>query len=99
MQKPRRTGVAVRLTLAAAGLTVGAAALFATGIASAQEMTLKASHQWPGGKGDVRDEMVQIIAREVAAADVGLKIQVYPGASLYKAYDQDRQSTRLNSSH
>src|SRR3546814_14171605 len=51
-------------------------------------MTLKASHQWPGGKGDVRDEMVQIIAREVAAADVGLKIQVYPGASLYKAYDQ-----------
>jgi TRAP-type C4-dicarboxylate transport system substrate-binding protein len=32
--------------------------------------------------------MVQIIAREVAAADVGLKIQVYPGASLYKAYDQ-----------
>jgi TRAP-type C4-dicarboxylate transport system substrate-binding protein len=76
------------MMLAAAGVTVGAAALFAAGVASAQEMTLKASHQWPGGKGDVRDEMVQIIAREVAAADVGLKIQVYPGASLYKAYDQ-----------
>ncbi len=88
MRNPTRTGISARLTLAAAGLTVGAAALFATGIASAQEMTLKASHQWPGGKGDVRDEMVQIIAREVAAADVGLKIQVYPGASLYKAYDQ-----------
>lgn len=88
MRNPTRTGISARLTFAAAGLTVGAAALFATGIASAQEMTLKASHQWPGGKGDVRDEMVQIIAREVAAADVGLKIQVYPGASLYKAYDQ-----------
>lgn len=88
MQKPSRTGVSARLRLAAAGVAVGAAALLAAGVVSAQEMTLKASHQWPGGKGDVRDEMVQIIAREVAAADVGLKIQVYPGASLYKAYDQ-----------
>lgn len=75
--------VVIRLALAA----VGAAAILASG-ASAAEMTLKASHQWPGGKGDVRDEMVQIIAREVAAADVGLKVQVYPGASLFKAYDQ-----------
>ena len=39
--------------------------------ASAQTV-LKASHQFPGGKGDIRDEMVQIIAREVAAANVGL---------------------------
>ena len=44
--------------------------------ASAADVTLKASHQFPGGKGDVRDEMVQIIAREVAAADVGLDIKV-----------------------
>jgi TRAP-type C4-dicarboxylate transport system substrate-binding protein len=49
---------------------------------------LKASHQWPGGKGDVRDEMVQMIAKEVAAADVGLDIRVYPGASLFKANQQ-----------
>jgi TRAP-type C4-dicarboxylate transport system substrate-binding protein len=56
--------------------------------ASAQEVTLKASHQWPGGKGDVRDEMVQMIAKEVAAADVGLDIRVYPGASLFKANQQ-----------
>src|SRR3546814_10083056 len=41
-----------------------------------------------GGKGDPRDEMVQIIAREAAAADVGLEIQVYPGASLFKPAEQ-----------
>ena len=32
--------------------------------------------------------MVQIIAREVAKANVGLKIQVYPGESLFKAKEQ-----------
>jgi TRAP-type transport system periplasmic protein len=49
---------------------------------------LRASHQFPGGKGDARDEMVQIIAREVAKANVGLEVQVYPGASLFKPNDQ-----------
>lgn len=52
------------------------------------DVVLKASHQFPGGKGDVRDEMVQMIAREVKSANVGLEIQVYPGASLFKAQDQ-----------
>jgi TRAP-type C4-dicarboxylate transport system substrate-binding protein len=56
--------------------------------AAAQTLVLKASHQFPGGKGDPRDEMVQIIAREVKAANVGLEIQVYPGASLFKPNDQ-----------
>jgi TRAP-type C4-dicarboxylate transport system substrate-binding protein len=56
--------------------------------AAAQTVVLKASHQFPGGKGDPRDEMVQIIAREVKAANVGLEIQVYPGASLFKPNDQ-----------
>jgi TRAP-type C4-dicarboxylate transport system substrate-binding protein len=59
--------------------------LFA-GTAGAQ--TLRASHQFPGGKGDVRDDMVQMIAKEVKAANVGLDVQVYPGASLFKANDQ-----------
>lgn len=54
----------------------------------AMALELKASHQFPGGKGDVRDEMVQIIAREVAAANVGLDIKVFPGASLVKANEQ-----------
>jgi TRAP-type C4-dicarboxylate transport system substrate-binding protein len=55
---------------------------------AAAQTQLKASHQFPGGKGDVRDEMVQIIANEVAAADVGLEVRVYPGASLFKPAQQ-----------
>ena len=54
----------------------------------ADNVTLKASHQFPGGKGDVRDEMVQMIAKEVAAANVGLTIKVFPGSSLVKAQEQ-----------
>ena len=52
------------------------------------QVTLRASHQFPGGKGDVRDDMVLMIAKDVAAANVGLTIQVYPGASLFKPNDQ-----------
>jgi TRAP-type C4-dicarboxylate transport system substrate-binding protein len=70
-----------------------AAACLIGSVAGAQTI-LKASHQFPGGKGDIRDEMVQIIAREVAAANVGLEIQVYPGASLYKPNDQWNAVTR-----
>ncbi|HEX7005819.1 MAG TPA: TRAP transporter substrate-binding protein DctP [Alphaproteobacteria bacterium] len=68
-------------------LAAGVAALATTGSASA-EIVMKASHQFPGGKGDARDEMVQIIAREVEKANVGLKIQVHPGASLFKPNEQ-----------
>ena len=56
--------------------------------ASSADVVLRASHQWPGGTGDLRDEVVQMIAREVAAADVGLEIRVYPGEALFKARDQ-----------
>jgi len=49
---------------------------------------LRASHQFPGGKGDVRDDMVQMIAKEAKAANVDLDIQVYPGASLFKPNQQ-----------
>ncbi len=38
--------------------------------------------------------MVQLIAREVAAANVGLEIQVFPGSSLYKPNDQWNAVTR-----
>ncbi len=70
-------------------LTALGAALAATVITfSASAQTLKASHQWPGGKGDVRDEMVQIIAREIANAGVGLEVQVYPAKSLFKPKEQ-----------
>ena len=70
-------------------LAVIAAALSATcGGAFGQSVTLRASHQFPGGRGDVRDEMVQIVARDAKAANVGLEVQVYPGASLFKPNDQ-----------
>ncbi|MBW8286011.1 MAG: TRAP transporter substrate-binding protein DctP [Rhizobium sp.] len=58
------------------------------------QTVLKASHQFPGGKGDIRDEMVQMIARDVAAANVELEIQVFPGSSLYKPNDQWNAVTR-----
>src|SRR3569833_1139679 len=65
-----------------------AAALALSAPAVADNLVLKASHQFPGGKGDIRDDMVQLIAKEAAAANVGLTIQVYPGASLFKPNDQ-----------
>lgn len=69
-------------------LLASVAVSLACGTAFAADISLKASHQFPGGKGDVRDEMVQMIAREAAAAKVGLDIKVYPGASLVKATEQ-----------
>jgi len=73
----------IALTAMAVAIAVGGM----SGAVSAQ-MKLRASHQWPAGKGDVRDEMVQIIKREIEAADVGLKVQVYPGKSLFKPKQQ-----------
>jgi len=70
------------------GLLACVALCAALGGAQADTVVLKASHQFPGGKGDVRDEMVQVLAREVAAANVGLEIQVFPAQSLFKANDQ-----------
>ncbi len=67
-------------------LAIAAAAVLSAPAIAAT--TLRASHQFPGGKGDPRDEMVQIIAREAKAANVDLNIQVYPGASLFKPNEQ-----------
>jgi len=55
---------------------------------TAAPVVLRASHQFPGGKGDVRDDMVQMIAKDAKAANVGLDVQVYPGASLFKPDQQ-----------
>lgn len=77
-----------------AALTGAAAAVAISAGAFAAEMTLRASHQWPGGKGDVRDEMVQIIKKDVEAANVGLKVQVYPGGSLFKPKQQWEAMTK-----
>src|SRR5437588_4681690 len=65
-----------------------ASALAIATSAYAAPTTWRASHQFPGGGGDVRDEMVQIVAREAKAANVELEVQVYPGASLFKPNEQ-----------
>src|SRR5512147_2816656 len=65
-----------------------ATALIVLSASAHAQMTMKASHQFPGGKGDVRDDMVQMIAKEAKSAGVNLDIQVYPGASLFKADQQ-----------
>ena len=69
-------------------IIAGAAAVIALSSVAQAQVVLKASHQFPGGKGDARDEMVQIIAREAKTANLGLDVQVYPGASLFKPNDQ-----------
>ena len=77
----------MRKSIGTRALGTAFAALLLLGT-SAGAQTLRASHQFPGGKGDVRDDMVQMIAKEIKAANVGLDVQVYPGASLFKANDQ-----------
>jgi TRAP-type C4-dicarboxylate transport system substrate-binding protein len=67
--------------LLAVGLLLG-------GCGGPSGVVLRASHQWPGGTGDPRDEMLQRIARDVNAAGVGLTVRVYPGEALFKARDQ-----------
>src|SRR5437773_898559 len=71
-----------------AGMWAALVAAVLAGNAMAAPTVLRASHQFPGGKGDVRDEMVQIIARDAKAAGVDLEVQVYPGASLFKPNEQ-----------
>src|SRR5258708_3702949 len=70
------------------GIALALAGALIAGSAFAAPTVLRASHQFPGGKGDVRDEMVQIIARDAKAAGVELDVQVYPGASLFKPNEQ-----------
>src|SRR5436853_7644937 len=70
------------------GLIVIALGAISAASAFAAPTILRASHQFPGGRGDARDEMVQIIAREAKAANVELEVQVYPRASLFKPNEQ-----------
>lgn len=53
---------------------------------------LKLSHQW--STSDVRHKIAQMVADEVAAADVGLEIKIYPSKSLFKPKEQYRPLTR-----
>lgn len=64
-----------------------AAALATTLLAQgALAETLKLSHQW--SEGDVRHKVAQMVADQVAAADVDLEIQIFPNQTLFKAREQ-----------
>lgn len=71
-----------------------AATLALVAPAALAQTTLKASHQWPQGTGDFRADMIDMIAKDVAAADVGLEIKVFPGSSLVKPRDQWNAAAR-----
>ncbi|MEE4188313.1 MAG: TRAP transporter substrate-binding protein DctP [Roseobacter sp.] len=72
-------------------LTAAAAALLATTFA-AQATELRLSHQWSDK--DVRHQVAQMIADEVAAADVDLDIKIFPTQSLFKAREQYKPLSR-----
>ena len=58
--------------------------------AAAEELRL--SHQW--STSDVRHKVAQMVADEVAAADVDLEITIFPSSALFKAREQYRPLTR-----
>ncbi len=70
---------------------VSAAALMA-GTISANATELRLSHQW--STSDVRHQVAQIVADEVAAADVDLEIKIFPSKSLFKPREQYKPLSR-----
>ena len=75
-------------TLAAVAAIAVAAGV--AGTASAKELRL--SHQW--STSDVRHKVAQIVADEVAAANVDLTIKIFPSKSLFKPREQYKPLSR-----
>ena len=71
--------------------TIASAALIAGSIA-AGAAELRLSHQW--STADVRHQVAQIVAEEVAAADVDLEIKIFPSKSLFKPREQYKPLSR-----
>ena len=69
---------------ALAALTLAGTAVSAT--------ELRLSHQW--STGDVRHKVAQMIADDVAAANVDLTIKIFPSGSLFKAVEQYKPLSR-----
>jgi TRAP-type C4-dicarboxylate transport system substrate-binding protein len=67
-------------------LVWGAAAALAIAASGAGAKELRLSHQWSNQ--DIRHKVAQIVADEVAAADVDLEIKIYGSSSLFKAREQ-----------
>ena len=61
-----------------------------TGFATAAELRL--SHQW--STSDVRHKVAEIVANEVAAANVDLDIKIFPSKSLFKPREQYKPLSR-----
>lgn len=70
---------------------LGCAAAVWAGTAAA-DTVLKVSHQW--STSDVRHKVAQMVADEVASANVGLELKIYPSKSLFKPKEQYRPLTR-----
>ncbi|WP_299699917.1 TRAP transporter substrate-binding protein DctP [uncultured Tateyamaria sp.] len=71
------------------------AAAIATCVAAASTVsaeTIRLSHQWSNK--DVRHQVAQMVADEVAAADVDLEIQIFGSKSLFKPREQYRPLSR-----
>lgn len=68
----------IRLSLFVAGFALCANTVIAE--------ELKLSHQW--STGDIRHKVSQIVADEVAAANVDLTIKIFPSKSLFKPREQ-----------
>ncbi len=71
--------------------TIASAALFA-GALTANAEELRLSHQW--STKDVRHQVAQMVADEVAAAGVDLEIKIFPSKSLFKPREQYKPLSR-----
>ncbi|MEM9241996.1 MAG: TRAP transporter substrate-binding protein DctP [Pseudomonadota bacterium] len=78
----------MRISFKTLAASVCAAAL----ATSAQSAELRLSHQW--STKDVRHAVAEIVADEVAAADVDLDITIYPSKSLFKPREQYKPLSR-----
>lgn len=72
------------------GIIAVAALALTAGLANAKELRL--SHQW--STKDVRHKVAQIVADEVAAANVDLEIKIFPSKSLFKPREQYKPLSR-----
>ena len=78
------------MTLKLLKATALSAAMGAGTFAGAEELRL--SHQWSNQ--DVRHQVAEIVANEVAAADVDLEIKIFGSRSLFKPREQYRPLSR-----
>ncbi|MGH1361094.1 MAG: TRAP transporter substrate-binding protein DctP [Burkholderiaceae bacterium] len=68
------------------------ATILGVGSMAAQAAELRLSHQW--STKDVRHKVAQIVADEVAAANVDLSIKIFPSKSLFKPREQYKPLSR-----